>query len=169
MNEREESLDISPDPVLDKHLLGLQRFTPKAGFEDRVMARVRIPAPALVRVQTRVRRFASPARLWWASGLAAAGSAAWTVALATWLSALRPEVVMAWLSAQVAQPLWTAALQAATLGPRVLGSVLSAYQSLGNALFLLVAGLMLLPVLSSWGLYTTMKQPRGKRVMAYAA
>jgi hypothetical protein len=45
MTERDESLDIPPDPALDKHLLALQRFTPRAGFEDRIMARVRVPAP----------------------------------------------------------------------------------------------------------------------------
>jgi hypothetical protein len=56
-----------------------------------------------------------------------------------------------------------------TIGPRLLGGVLSAYQSFGNALFGVVAALMLLPVLSSWGLYQTMKQSRSTRVMAYAA
>ena len=58
--------DSSPpddfDPWLDAQLAALPRYAPGAGFEDRVMASVRVPDPFAIRsiASTRRRLFASP-------------------------------------------------------------------------------------------------------------
>lgn len=170
MVEHDQFPQSRDDAALDRHLLALKRFTPKPGFQDQVMARVRVRASALVRFPERSRAVATPRRLWWGSGLAAAGATGWTVALMNWLSNARLESIGTWMVAQIGQPLTTAATQA---GAQVTGMLNfyahAAYSAAGNALFPLIAASMLLPVLSSWGLYQTMKQPRGKRIAAYAA
>jgi hypothetical protein len=170
MNQRDEFVTTPEDAVLDKHLLALQRFAPRAGFQDRVLARVALPAPALVRVRERAGSLATPRRLWWASGLAAASSTAWIIGLANWLSAAKLGTATAWFSAEVELPLWSGALQATALASKALAFyAMTAYSALGNALFSVAAGAMIAPVLSTWGLYLTMKQTRGKRIPAYAA
>lgn len=97
--------DSSPpddfDPWLDAQLAALPRFAPGAGFEDRVMASVRVPDPFAIRsiASTRRRLFASPRATAVAVSLAVlvvgsmAASVVWTLAnrdtllaFATWLS-----------------------------------------------------------------------------------
>jgi hypothetical protein len=101
--------------------------------------------------------------------LAAAGSAAWTVALGSWLSGVGGPAVSAWLTAQ-ALPLWGLVLQGSTVATKAISFyALSAYGTLGNGIFPVAAAAMITPVLSFWGLYLTTKQTRGKRIPAYAA
>jgi hypothetical protein len=170
MSEHEQYLTSPADAALDRYLLSLQRVAPRKGFEDRVMARVRIPAPALVRFRQRTRSLLSPRRLWWASGLAAASSTAWTVALVSSLAGLNPQALAASFSAAIAQPLMAMTLQGAALASEAVSFyALAAFSALGNALFAIVAALMFIPVLSTWGLYLTLKQTRGKRIAPYAA
>jgi hypothetical protein len=169
MNERDEFMTSPEDRVLDKHLLALKQFTPRPGFEDRVLARVRLPSPVLVKVRQRVIKLFTPRRVWWASGLAAASSTAWILALGSWLSGAGTQTVTAWLTAQVALPLWGFALQGAVLATKTIGFyALSTYGAMGNAIFPTAAAAMLTPVLSMWGLYLTTKA-HGKRIPAYAA
>jgi hypothetical protein len=85
------------DQILDRHLAALGSFAPRPGFEDRVMARVRIRAPAVAAVR------AVPARRrrWQAlvgpfAGVAAASSTALTV----W-TAMNFGAIAAWTSASV--------------------------------------------------------------------
>src|SRR5689334_8127345 len=121
MNEHNELQDAAGDARLDKHLLALQHLAPRPGFEDRVLARLRQPAPALVRFRKVARSLATPRRVWWASGLAAASSTAWLVALGQWFSSGQGMPAMnAWLSAQVIQPGWSGVLQGSTAAARAL-------------------------------------------------
>jgi hypothetical protein len=156
---------------LDKHLLALQHFAPRDGFDERVLARLRQPAPALARFRARARSLVTPGRAWWASGLAAASSTAWLITLANWLAS--PTVMQtasAWFAGSVVQPAWAGLLTGATVGARAAAwYALAAYGALGNALFAIVAVTMFLPVLSGWGLYFTMKQNRTKGIAAHAA
>ncbi len=105
-------LDPMEDPVLDGYLASLGRFSPGPGFDDRVMARVRIMAPVpaaqpsvAVRV-VRSRRW--PVLAYSLSGVAAASSTALTALVAANFTSLT-----AWASAglvAVAVPAWQAAL-----------------------------------------------------------
>jgi hypothetical protein len=171
MNEPNQFENAADELRLDKQLLALQHLAPRDGFEERVLARLRQPAPALVRFKARARSLITPTRVWWASGLAAASSTAWLVALFEWFSAGRgAPAASAALTANVLQPAWTAILQGAAVGAQAVGwYALAAYGALGNALFAVIAATMFLPVLSSWGLYFTMKQNRAKRIAAHAA
>ena len=170
MVEHEQFPQSREDAALDRQLLDLKRFTPAEGFDDRVMARVRMRSSKLVRFEQRSRALITPRRLWWGSGLAAASATGWTIGLMSWLSGARLEMIGAFLSAQVAQPLSAGLMQAANLGIQSFNLYAhGAYSALGNALFALIAASMILPVLSSWGLYQTMKQPLGKRIAPYAA
>jgi hypothetical protein len=97
--------DSSPpddfDPWLDAQLAALPQFAPSVGFEDRVMASVRVPDPFAIRsiASTRRRLFASPRATAVAVSLAVlvvgsmAASVVWTLAnrdallaFATWFS-----------------------------------------------------------------------------------
>ena len=156
---------------LDKQLLALQHFAPRDGFDDRVLARLRQPAPALARFRARARSLVTPGRAWWASGLAAASSTAWLIALVNWLaSPTAMQTAGAWFGGSVVQPAWTALLTGTTVAAQAAAwYALAAYGALGNALFAIMAATMFLPVLSGWGLYFTMKQNRTKRIAAHAA
>ena len=171
MNEHNEFQSDAADQRLDKHLLALQHFAPREGFDNRVLARLRQPAPALVRFRTRALSLATPGRLWWASGLAAASSVAWMVPLVQWFTTGPGMPAMnAWLMSQLVQPAWAAILHGATVAAQAaVWYALAAYGALGNALFGMLVVAMFLPVLSSWGLYFTLKTNRAKRIAAYAA
>src|SRR5688572_25481653 len=149
MTEHDDFGASPEDALLDKQLLGLQHFAPHPGFADRVLARVARPGPALVRVRSRARSFVTPKRLWWTSGVAAAGSTAWILAVTSWLSGARLAAAGAWLNAEVGAPLSSAALQGATAAANgILYYVLAAYSALGDAIFPTVAATMIAPVLS---------------------
>ena len=170
MVEHEQFPHSREDAALDRQLLDLKRLTPREGFEDRVMARVRMRSSKLVRFKQRSAALVTPSRVWWGSGLAAAGSTAWTIALVNLFSSARLDSIAAFLSAQMIQPLSAGLTQASATGMAMLSNYAhSAYGTVGNALFGIIAASMILPVLSSWGLYQTMKAPRGKRIAAYAA
>lgn len=111
-NRNNHPLDPMEDPVLERYLASLGRLSPGPGFDDRVMARVRIRAPVLgtqpsfaARV-VRSRRW--PVLAYSLSGVAAASS----TALTAWVAA-NFEGLAAWASASliaVAVPAWQAAL-----------------------------------------------------------
>ncbi len=113
------------DPVIDGYLHSLHRLAPRPGFADRVLSRVWRPAPMFILVwQDRMRRALSPRRAWTAAGAMAAGSAAWIVAIGSWLSsgaaALASEaVVSSWNTALTTATSLTsvAALHAAPVAP----------------------------------------------------
>lgn len=171
MIDRDEPTPSEADLRLDLQLQSLQQFAPRAGFADRVMARVSLGAPVAVAVRKPARPIFTPARLWWASGLAAASSAALTVTAIGWMTAVvQTGALAAWLAANVAQTAWVATTQAATAGAQMLVFyALAVWGALGNAVFPLAAACMFLPMMSAWGLYFTLKQTSGKRIAAHAA
>ena len=170
MVEHEQFPHSREDAALDRQLLDLKRFTPRNGFEDRVMARVRMRSSKLVRFKERSRALITPVRLWWGSGLAAAGATAWSIALVNLLTAPRLDTLAAFLSAQIVQPMSVGLTQASASGAAMLNNYAhTAYGALGNVLFGAIAASMILPVLSGWGLYQTIREPRGKRIAAHAA
>src|SRR2546421_8883345 len=105
MTERDEFVMTPADRALDEQLRALQRFAPRLGFQDRVMARVYHPAPALVRARRIRTTLFSPQRLWWASGLAAASSSALLVAIGNWIAGGGIAAATGFLNAQVLVPL----------------------------------------------------------------
>ena len=170
MTERDQTGMSAEDLALDRHLLTLQRFAPSPGFGDRVLARVRLPVPAVAWKRTVAKSLVTPRRLWWASGLAAASSTAWIVAAANWVSEGGWQALVSQFTSSVALPAWALALQLAALaGQQITTSVFGAYAAMGNAVYPAAAAAMITPVLSMWGLYLTLKQPHGKRIAAYAA
>jgi hypothetical protein len=170
MVEHDQFPQSREDAALDRQLLALKHFIPREQFEDQVMARVRMRSSKLVRFRERSRALLTPARVWWGSGIAAAGATAWSVALVSMLSSVRLDALAEFLSARLFQPASTGLTQASAYGASALSIYAhSAYAALGNALFGMIAASMFLPLVSGWGLYQTMKQPRGKRIAAYAA
>ena len=86
------------------------------------------------------------------------------------LSGVRLDALAEFLSVQLVQPASAGLTQASAYGAGTLSLYAhNAYAALGNALLGIIAALMFLPLISGWGLYQTMKQPRGKRIAAYAA
>jgi hypothetical protein len=167
MTEYEELPNSPEDLELNRQLRALERFAPRTGFEDRVMARVRQPAPVVVRSR-RLAALASPGRLWWATGLAAASSTAWLATLGRWVVGGGVSTLGAWLSTTVLVPAWTAMLQLNALAAQFLaGYAQVVYQAVGNTIFVALAGSLFLPLISTWGLYLTMKSGP-TRVVTYA-
>src|SRR5574341_1683850 len=132
--------DPMEDQVLDQYLTSLGRFSPGPGFEDRVMARVRIgaPVPAVAGVAApAVRRRRWPVLAWPLSGTAALSS----TALTAWL-AFNFETLTAWITKPLiaAVPgIWHAALTwlaatSASLGSAVVATAIMGTQPLVWAL-----------------------------------
>ena len=148
-------LDPKEDQVLDQYLASLGRFSPGPGFEDRVMARVRVSAlvPAAAGAVPAVRRRRWPVVAWPASGLAALSS----TALTAWL-AFNFETLSAWATATtigVAVPAWHALLAWLAATGASLGSALST-QFFGLGLQPLIVTLVLMNLavpVSLFGLY----------------
>jgi hypothetical protein len=103
--------DPMEDEVLDRHLASLGRFAPGPGFEDRVMARVRVGAQVAAAAPgavPAVRRRRWPVVAWPLTGVAALSS----TALTAWL-AFNFETLAAWATAGIvsaAVPAWHAVL-----------------------------------------------------------
>jgi len=72
------------DPVVDRLLGSAGRFSPQRGFEDRVVSRVRVPLPPLVRsLRDRVRGLTTGVTGWTVlATFSIATAAAWTTAAA---------------------------------------------------------------------------------------
>src|ERR1041385_5696484 len=134
MTEHDEVVESPGDLALDEQLRSLQRFAPRSGFQDRIMARVYHPAPALVRARRLRAELFSPRRLWWAAGLAAASSTAWLVGLARWIAGGGLAAAGAFLNSEVLIPATAAFLQMnAAATKAVVDYALLAYGSFGNA------------------------------------
>lgn len=148
--------DPMDDQVLDQHLASLGRFSPGPGFEDRVMARVRIPAPSpkvVTGVTPAIRRRRWPVVAWPASGVAALSS----TALTAWL-AFNFETLATWASAtalSVALPAWHALLTWLAAASASVGSAVAA-GAVGFGLQPLIVTLVLMNLavpVSLFGLY----------------
>ncbi len=139
MTDHRNNLPPTPDEdqVLDRHLASLGRFSPAPGFADRVMARVRIAAPATALAPSRVEPL--PARLvrrrrWPALVGALAGAAALSsTALTAWV-ALNWAAITGWATTTVA----TASLLA---WQRVLAWLAAATASAGSTALAAVFGI----------------------------
>ncbi len=125
-NRNNHPLDPMEDQVLDKYLASLGRFSPGPGFEDRVMARVRIQAPVPAAAPSVaapvVRRRRWPAVAWPLSGAAALSG----TALTAW-AAFNFETMAAWATATLASaglPAWNALLTWLTATSASVGSAL---------------------------------------------
>jgi hypothetical protein len=143
-------LDPMEDPVLDRHLASLGRFAPSPGFEDRVMARVRIAAPGAVPA---VRRRRWPVVAWPLSGAAALSS----TALTAWL-AFNFETLATWATAGImsaAVPAWHAVLAwLAATGASIGSATVSGAVGIGLQPLIVAFVLMNLAVpVSLFGLY----------------
>ena len=91
------------------------------------------------------------------------------VAIGNWIAGGGIAAATGFLNAQVLIPLVAALPQMIAVATKtVVDSAMFVHGTFGNAVYGAAAAAMLLPVLSSGGLYLTMKQPRGKRIAAYA-
>ena len=117
-----------PDQALDQLLASLARFAPGQGFEDRVMARVRIGAVPAVAPAPAARRRRWPVLVGPLAGVAATSSTVLTVWAAAHFGALT-----AWTATSLAAlgvPMWHAVLAGlasagATAGSAILAAALS--------------------------------------------
>jgi hypothetical protein len=159
-----QPLDPMEDPVLDRHLASLGRFSPSPGFEDRVMARVRIAAPGAVPA---VRRRRWPVVAWPLSGAAALSS----TALTAWL-AFNFETLATWATAGImsaAVPAWHAVLAwLAATGASIGSATVSGAFGIGLRPLIVAFVLMNLAVpVSLFGLYKVARPV--VRMRSYAA
>ena len=163
-------MDLTPDkedPVLHAYLTALPSYSPRDGFQDRVMSRVWKPAPAWVKpFVVRARAFAHPRRIWMlAGGLAFTSSifmaATVALAVANWMhveTAWRLFVGTVMLGAWSVVVQWTAASVAA---------VVRWFQLLDVGGSTIVVGLCaatLVVLSSAWGLLRTLKRYDSERV-----
>ena len=131
------------DAALDRCLETLPVFAPGPGFEDRVLARVMMPAPRWLRTLRRTSHaLVDSRRIWWLAG-GLAGASAVAVAAVTVLVVTNTAVVggiVGWATESIGLPLWRAVLgivsqvardsyaQLSTLvpsGPRLLAAMLA--------------------------------------------
>lgn len=153
-----ESEPTEADRLLDLYLATLPRFEPKAGFADRVMARVAVERPGAVTVPSRRHAlpalFRKPAFGWSVAGSTALSSTALTVWVAANLEAISTTVTAVTLDAGTTawQALlglvamwsaWTGATAAAVLTALGPGPVISATAAAVLAMPLSILGLWL--------------------------
>jgi hypothetical protein len=117
------------DQALDQLLVSLAHFSPGQGFEDRVMARVRIGAVPAVAPVPAARRRRWPALVAPLAGVAAASSTGLTAWAAVHFGAITAWTVTS--LATLAVPMWHAALAwlataSASTGSALLGAAFSA-------------------------------------------
>jgi len=142
-------LDPMEDQVLDRYLASLGRLSPGTGFDDRVMARVRIrahvpaQAPSIAQRLVRSRRW--PVLAYSLSGTAALSS----TALTAWV-AVNFQAITTWASASlvaVAVPAWQAVLAWITAtGPSVGSALLAGALTTGPSPLIWSLALMTLAV-----------------------
>jgi len=132
-----------PDQALDQLLASLAHFAPGQGFENRVMARVRVGAVPAVVPAARRRRW--PVLVGPLAGVAAASS----TALTAWL-ALHMGAISAWTVtslAALAVPMWHTALAwLATLGATTGSGLLAAAFTAGLGSWIWAAAVLNLAV-----------------------
>jgi hypothetical protein len=147
------------DPHIHRFLATLPAFGPLPGFEDRVLAQVRVPAPVwLQRTRERTRTVAARRTFWILAGGLATGSAASTAALAI-LVATRPgliELTGRWLVAQIAVPAWRMAVGFLSGFWSTLNTLVGTLVPFGSGLAAAAATVAIL-TLCTWGLYRTMQ------------
>jgi hypothetical protein len=136
-----------PDQALDQLLASLTPFAPRPGFEDRVMARVRVPAlPAVAPVPApAARRRRWPMLVAPLAGVAAASSTALTAWTALHFGAITAWAVTSLLALGV--PMWHTALAwLATLSVSAGSGVLAAAFTAGVGSWVWLAALLNLAV-----------------------
>ena len=161
------------DPVIDRYLSSLQQFTPRPGFEDRVMAMVEMPAPMPVRYIEKRAPVWLGTRFRWA--LAAASSVG-TVLWASLLSGVvgvnhtRLPALMASQATDLGLPLWRALLQVVANAGSQLGYFLGLIAaSLWQALAAAIPTTIVVTLFCAWGLRRLTAQPPHVRARAYAS
>ncbi len=167
MNDRPLQSESEADASLDRLLETLPAFTPRPGFDDRVMARVRRPSPLAIRRAQAMVRVLGSRGAWALAAASAAGTILWSSMAASWLTAnsyaIRSGV--AGLVAELAVPLWREILRSllpAALS--VVNYVLSG--TLLPAMFSAAVIGIFLPPVCAWGLHRLMRPPRTGRVYA---
>ncbi len=147
------------DPSTHRLLATLPSFGPLPGFEDRVMARVCLPAPLwLLRTRKRAQTVVARRAFWILAGGLAAGSAASTAALAVFV-ATRPalfELAGRRFLGQVGLPAWRMVVGFLSSGWATLNTLVGSFAPFGSGLTAAVVALVIL-TLCTWGLHRTMQ------------
>ncbi len=166
------------DPVLDRELLSLGYFEPASDFADRVMSRVRRPAPGWYRVGERAARslVKTRRRVW---TLAGGLGASWAVATAAAAVLIFKNVAVlqgAWagLSRGALDSLWETAMTGVTAWI-VQSSATSQFYTAINfitehpGIAIASATLMgVISLISMWGLLKILAQHSGGRIPVHA-
>jgi hypothetical protein len=164
-----ENLDMNPqlpadeDPLLDSYLSKLEQFSPRSGFEDRIMAQVRVPAPRWIRqLQAYLRSLADTGRVWWLVGGMATMSFASLTAMVALIATRTVDVRTVWGGALTGVLLssWRALLGLAT---DIARSTYALFEMLAvrEHTLVAVAGVAAVgTMLCAWALHRTM-QPAG--------
>ena len=151
------------DPALDELFQTLRSFAPREGFDDRVMARVRVPSPLwLQRLQARGRSLVESSRAKWvARGLV--GSSVISITIVVSMLVANSAQVSAFLSSQfggVVLGTWRGLLGLGSTMVRSLYSVVGAGTVSGMALLGVGMAVTAVMLFNTWALYRLM-QPGG--------
>lgn len=164
-----ENLDMNPqlsadeDPFLDSYLSKLEQFSPRPGFEDRIMAQVRAPAPRWIRqLQAYLRSLADTGRVWWLVGGMATMSFASLTAVVALIATNTADVRTVWDGAltRVLLPSWRAFLGVATDIARSTYSLFEMLAVPQHTLVAVAAVAAVATMLSTWALRRMMQPVR---------
>ena len=151
------------DPVLHGHLAGLPAMAPEPGFDDRVLARVRRPAPRwITAARHHVAAYRESGQVWFLIGALALGS------LIPWLAfgafaAAEPQYVssgMRWLTGQGWPELAASVSANAAAAERGIGGLASQWLPTGFSLTAGAAIASAIWLLCAVGLYRVMRPRR---------
>jgi len=156
-------LPADEDPFLDSYLSKLEPFSPRAGFEDRIMAQVLAPAPRWIRqLQAYLRTLAHTERVWWLVGGMATMSFASLTAIVALIATRTADVRTVWdgTLTGVLLPSWRAFLGMATDIVRRTYSLFEILAVHEHTLVAVAAVAAVWTMLSAWALHRMM-QPVG--------
>jgi hypothetical protein len=171
---KQDVTDLTPaqeDPVVHGYLSSLQTFSPRAGFEDRVMSRVWQPVPAWLRpLVRRARTVAHPKRAWVLAGGLAFTSSVFVTALVVLVVSNWVHVETAWqlFSGTVLLGTWSVVIHwtAASVAAAVRWFQLLDVGRITLAVACCLATAVML--VSVWGLRRTIKRYDSERVALHA-
>jgi len=159
-------LPADDDPFLDSRLSKLEQFSPRPGFEDRVIAQVRVPTPRWIRqLQAYLRSLADTGRVWWLVGGMATMSFASLTAVVALIATNTTEVHTAWGEAvtRVLLPSWRAFLGTVADIARSTYSLFEVLAVPRHTLVTVAAVTVVATMLSTWALHRMMQPVRVTR------
>jgi hypothetical protein len=160
------------DPMVDGWLNSLPELSPGDDFEDRVMARVRVPEPRWVQsLQGATRALFSRRRVWvWTGGLATASAASLAVIISLVVSHwMQVETAWSVMVNGFALDAWRTVVAFVAQSVVTISAIGTAWNVTGSTVLYAALAAAAVTVGSAWGLYRVFTSFNTERIALHAS